>query len=326
MNRVLAFLALGSLSTGCAAGDPSPGGGEEAGSTQSPFLAYYELGPVHVPFPGATTHGDITEQALAFMDDDVAEDLGEYNEDTDTGDTKEDSAYHNDNCQLERSFASVRSRYDEAVAYVGAGDYDGAARVFGTILHTTQDFYAHSDWIEAGQTSVYTAQYRFEFPSIRPGDPLGSPLGSMVFLALGGPNWSVRLPAHTRVPKVTTDSGVVDGLITGTYDNGDGNCCLASTRIPHGDVVHLAFDKDDDIGTYMTKDVPGLPFRDEALEQAHWQTAHEFCRLGRMVSLRRGVAAHDALISEWKVDRDYYVSLCGDPRQTTEAVSAAYMW
>ncbi len=326
MNRLPIALIIASLLTGCAGADPSGAGGEDVGSTDAPFLAYFEAGPIHIYFPGATTHADITEEALWFLDEDVAEELGEYNEATDTGSTKADSSYHNDNCQLVSSFASVRARYDEAVIDVGAGDYDAAKKVLGTILHTAQDFYAHSNWVEAGQGADYTFNHPFEFPSVKAGDPLGSPFGSVVVLAKGAPDWSIKLPAHTRVPKVTTERGVVDGLITGTYDNGDGNSCLSTAAIPHGDVIHLATDKDDDQGTYLTKDVPGLPFRNEALDRAHWQTVSELCRLTRLVMLRRGKPTHDALISAWVTDRDAYRRSCGEPNRNVEALMVASVW
>jgi hypothetical protein len=310
------------LLAGCAGTDPDAG--ENVTGVQEPFLAYFELGPIHVKFPGATTHSDITEDGLDFLDDDVAEEIGEYNEDTDTGDTKSDSRYHVDNCQLVASFASIRERYDETVSYIGQGKYDEAIQVFGTILHTVQDFYAHSNWVDDAQPTGLTFNHPFEFPSVRAGNPLGTPFGSMVVLATGVPNSSVSLPAHKRVPRVTTDWGVVAGLITGTYDNGDGTSCLPSASIPHGDV--LSVDGDDDPGSYLTKDVPGLLNREEALDRAVAQTTEEFCRLGRLVMLRRGKIVHDAMVSEWVDEPDDYRTSCGEMNRQVESLATAYLW
>jgi len=328
MKRWCGYVLAGALlSGGCAGGEASRKDDEAVGEAQSPFLAYYELGGFKIRFPGATTHADITEAGLWFLKADVAEDLGELNELTDTGVTAKDSVYHGDNCRWQETSASVRERYDRVVTHLALNEYDAAMKVFGTILHTTQDLYAHSNWVEAGMKVSLTAQYPFEFPSLRPGDRLGAPFGSLVVLEQGMPDWPVSLPAHSRLPTVQTPSGTAVGLITGTYVNEDGpSACLPAASIPHGELWMLAARKDLDQGIYLTKDAPDLPYRDAAIDRAEAQTTQELCRLGRLLLARRGKDAYERLVSEWVADRADYERVCGNAKREVTALTAAYWW
>jgi hypothetical protein len=274
----------------------------------------------------------ITELGLPFVGSDIVEDLGEYNEDTDTGDTKGDSAYHFDNCRFQETSDSIRRRYDEAVTKVASGQYYDALKPFGSILHTVQDFYAHSNWVDnSEQEGLFAAYNRFEYPSIRPGDPAGSPYGSVAALQQGMPaSFSVTRTSNHRLPSVATPWGTVRGLVTGTYENDDGpSACPTNSSLPHGDIEKLLLLSSTfglDTNTFMTKDPPFVALHEEAVTMAIDATTEEFCRLGRLISLRAGRGAHDAFMSALDVNFSLYQATCGLAVAQATAVANGYLW
>lgn len=46
----------------------------------------------------------------------------------------------------------VKTRFDDAIAKLQNNDLSAARNSFGKAMHTTQDFYSHSNWIEIGNT------------------------------------------------------------------------------------------------------------------------------------------------------------------------------
>src|SRR5690242_4493191 len=115
MKQFYSACLLTCFVAGCASADPSAAGSEDLGSNESPFLAFKEVLGSHIYLPGSTTHGDITKNGLFFLEEDVAEELADRNEETDTGSTEKASPYHNDNCQLQQTSDSVRERYDDVI-------------------------------------------------------------------------------------------------------------------------------------------------------------------------------------------------------------------
>ena len=59
-------------------------------------------------------------------------------------------ATHFDNEALNAGAALVSQRFDATVASMQIDDYHQARASFGALLHTVQDFYSHSNWIELG--------------------------------------------------------------------------------------------------------------------------------------------------------------------------------
>jgi hypothetical protein len=276
---------------------------ERGGSAQQDFRANV-LG---IHYPG-TNHAAITESALPFLDDDLREDLGAFNEETDSGDTQLDSAYHVDNCRVGEAFQSVRARYDQVVSGFRDGLYFGALVEWGTILHTTQDFYSHSNWVDLGQSGLVTDNHSFEFPSAWPGAAFGAGSGVVVLAEPLPSGWSASLPSNSRSPVVVTGGGTKAGLITSTYsDNTDGpSVCPSSASLPHGPF----FTGDLEIDEYLSKDDPNSINHGLAKDAAIRQTTEEFCRVARLVLLRNGHDHYEELLSALVEDRGLYEAMC----------------
>src|SRR5262249_7752499 len=59
-------------------------------------------------------------------------------------------SFHFDNEQLLDGNMKIKHARDAAVAHLKNGNYTGARKRVGLALHTIQDFYAHSNWIDVG--------------------------------------------------------------------------------------------------------------------------------------------------------------------------------
>jgi len=57
-------------------------------------------------------------------------------------------AAHFDNCQIDASFQYMREQYARANAAASSGDVFKALRHLGYVLHSVQDFYAHTNFVE----------------------------------------------------------------------------------------------------------------------------------------------------------------------------------
>ncbi|QNA88539.1 hypothetical protein G4G28_08640 [Massilia sp. Dwa41.01b] len=65
------------------------------------------------------------------------------------------TAHHCDAENINRCNEVVVAAFDSAVRSVQANNLDDARKNFGAALHTLQDFYSHSNWIELGNNSLH---------------------------------------------------------------------------------------------------------------------------------------------------------------------------
>jgi hypothetical protein len=109
-------------------------------------------------------HQALVQKGLEFLKDDIRESLAAAAKAVDKNpQTKEDSKYHFDNCRFKESTELLNQHYDAILAALdgNAGPYREdsppwitASQRFGTLLHAVEDFYAHSTWVESGQTQL----------------------------------------------------------------------------------------------------------------------------------------------------------------------------
>ncbi len=262
-------------------------------------------------------HQDITEDGLAFLFEDVAEAIGEANEYTDDDDnplnSKTNSIYHVDNCRVPEAFANLTVMYRQTLGALDPDNTDlaTAESTFGTILHTSQDFYAHSNWIE-GAGPVLVSENQLEWPVVTE----GTMLGPMMYFSKNGPaGAAVRRETTSRLPYISFDGFATQtkGLITGTYDNGmEGTACMGNgISIPHGPLYPNAWPYPNlESWEFLAKDAPGSKNHDEAVAVATSQTTEEFCRLDRLLRLRYGDPGHALLLREWVEDDGEFERTC----------------
>jgi len=336
--------ALACLSSGCfGSAEASPPPDVEVASVEQEFrTGWFGDG-----------HEEITTTGLDFLKDSVLSKLVEENHGVDGPAVCDDttwidwfapscprsklrSEFHFDNCRMTESFAGLRSRYGRALAALNPQDLDEdeALHRFGQILHTTQDFYAHSNWADA-----HSSQLMDEGGFLPPEAPVGATVGDMVVLAQPLPaGWSVTRATGSRIPSVWDGRSWRNGLISGTYkDNVDASICTPRGSIPHGDFDSegVSFEatsggievaaQNADLDSYLAKDDPDSARHKQAVDLAVDQTTEEFCRLTRLVSLRYGQPARARLIKEWVGDRTGYDSACPHDESLVAAVLMAVL-
>ena len=83
--------------------------------------------------------------------EDAIEAINEANEATDTGVDQTRASAHFDSEQLTAGQNRLNSMRDLTTDRIRSEEYEEARRSAGSILHTLQDFYSHTNWIEMGQ-------------------------------------------------------------------------------------------------------------------------------------------------------------------------------
>lgn len=293
MRRICLFVAM-ALAIAC---EPTDNGAvQELSRADQPFRTALD---------GDHEHDEITRRALSFVSSQFLTIIANSNEGTDTGSTQKQSAFHVDNCRAHESARTIMEHYEQAIAALNpsAPRTQDAARIFGIITHIAQDFYAHSNWTEGAQGGNIALD-ELQWPRSHPGERLGN----MIVL---GPNlpagWILSRASGSRVPTVQTENGRYLGWISGTYaDNVDPSVCPSSVAIEHGRFIAPQWQAYD---SFLAKDAPQSPHHDEAAALAVRQTAEEFCRLDRLVSMRYGARGHD-LLMDWMIDRNRFSDFC----------------
>jgi hypothetical protein len=261
-------------------------------------------------------HNDITESALQYVDGDVADDIGDYNEETDSGTTQLLSRFHVDNCYITEAFQSMRARYDTVIAAMNpdAPNTLQALMMWGSILHTAQDFYSHTNWVEGRQTTLFDfGSFDMPIPEVR------TRLGTMMVATEALPDsFLVELAPGSRVPTISIGGAPPSeiALISGVFShNLEPSICPIGASINHGPM----FDQGS-YGSFLAKDDPDSPHHAEAYVAALAQTKEELCRFSRLVMLQHGEPGHDFLLATLKTTVANQDSQCPDTRGMVAAV------
>ena len=157
-----------------------------------------------------------------------------------------------------------------------------AADEFGQLLHTVQDFYSHSNWVEMGRTDLLDG-------GTAPWSPLApwSFIRSDVVVMQGEtlPEGFTASPGSGFVPIVTVPGrGPMFGLYTGVVDGTTDDDCL--------DSIHFEHDE-------MNKDTADRPGHAAARGLAVRQTTQEWCRLLHMLDDKYGAAGPATAMGLW---------------------------
>ena len=71
----------------------------------------------------------------------------------DVDDNQTQSALHCDGENLDEAQSRLQTFHAETIAALNDNNAGGAREALGSALHTVQDFYAHSNWVEMGNTA-----------------------------------------------------------------------------------------------------------------------------------------------------------------------------
>lgn len=225
-------------------------------------------------------HVDLTTDALPFLNTETVAAISAEHVVVDTIGAL-DSDNHMDNCHFIGGVANINEQLSEAVADADPAALDPllAAGNFGHALHTAEDLYAHSNWVELGQTTLFDDGNGF-WQSVTPYEVRD---GVMVVQGPSpfGPGSVTR---DGLIVHINTGTQVFDGVITGQFGLTPADCP------PEAVVSH----------DELNKDSAARPGFQAAIDLAIRQVRHEFVRLVQLVEAQHGTA--QPLLDAWVKD------------------------
>jgi len=250
-------------------------------------------------------HRDITRDGLgpklndSFLRTAVRRDINHQHRWMDAGLRGAADERHFDDCEFNGSARFIRAEYAAARAALSAEDPWRATEAFGRILHTVQDFYSHSNWVELGfpvrdgeatqsdLVDLSGAQASLAQPWFAPAG--GKEVRSDILLGADDwmlPNgWSIkRNGGGTFIPTVVDPQGRRRGrlLVTGK-GAGDHECTVhAGLQVVYPGIRHANLNKDNPTaGASDVDTVERQRKHANARALATLQTGYEWCRLVR---------------------------------------------
>jgi hypothetical protein len=248
--------------------------------------------------PSEPNHEEITAAALPFLRPEILLALQAANVSTDVEFAFE-SANHFDDCNFSGGSEVIAANEATAVANLDPADpspeRDALAIIaFGRALHAAQDFYAHSNWVELGATTIVDMSLGV-WPTLRGYTQL-EPSGIVV--VEGNPPPGVKLsrradeayPQNALVFVKTKPDKKAPGLISGTVDYEPGNSCPDRAQLTHEE---LNKDHSDEPG----REAQHVQAKALATAQSH----HEWCRLIALAQAAWGEPGSQRLLA-WTSD------------------------
>jgi len=248
-------------------------------------------------------HQEITRDELGFLKPGKLTIINKQHieEDNTLGRAGRDSRHFND-CEFEGASTHIRKQYTRLLRAVSDKKHDVAAERFGELLHTVQDFYAHSNWVESGQTGLLDSSLS-DWPQLTPMQRL--PNGVVLLEKQGKkePGGTIQIAAAMSVA-LKDGRGTHRGIVTGAVWRW-GNCPKA---------IHDKLGHWKDSPKYLRLLVPKRPMglnKDDPSAGARHQAAkalarkathHEWCRLLSLVS-KSGPDALSSVLSGWTSDQ-----------------------
>jgi hypothetical protein len=113
-----------------------------------PAAAFDNHRTIWIGDKGQPIHETITRQALPFLQPIILDQVVSGNVNVDRN-TLVMSSAHFDNCAIVQSIERINSGYDNLLVRKEMAPQD-----FGALLHTAQDFYAHTNWVESGNYKI----------------------------------------------------------------------------------------------------------------------------------------------------------------------------
>jgi hypothetical protein len=284
-SRCCAVLGLLLSLPGCGSADEAAPASEPLAAASAPFSTT----------PGEPNHEEITASALSFLRPDILTALQVANVETDV-EFLLANANHFDDCNFTGGSQVVSSSQAEAVhaldpSLAGPEADLLALRAFARSLHALQDFYAHTNWVELGGSTLVDDSLA-AFPTLRP----YSTIASSGFVVIQGPKPKKAAlerdedAAYPESAVVTVKLGKARralGLISGTVDYEAGNYCPRPVAMTHEE---LNKDKTSNVGREQQHEA--------ARALAILQTEHEWCRLSELTRAAWGDAG-TARLASW---------------------------
>ena len=266
---------------------------------------------------GDPNHEDITSEALTFLKADTLSEIIDEHGYVDVV-SQFDSRYHFDNCEFRGSSNTINSLYNRAINSLNPSSPDiaDARNAFGQLLHTVQDFYSHSNWVELGQTDLVENGLNLWHVF----SPFEVYRGFVVIQGEDAPS-GVTLSRTGKIITANMPDGVFQGLITGAaYTTDD---CPDDVTIGHWDSGGLGgnWPGENERLDGLNKDANGRPGYSEARSLAVQQTTHEWCRLLNLENTRNGGDGVKLIFQQWVNDQEGAIATCPELSDLRQIVS-----
>src|SRR6187402_1738760 len=246
--------------------------------------------------PSEPNHEAITRAALDFLRPEIIEAIVIADVSTDVQFALV-NANHFDDCNFSGGSQVIATNQAEAVRNLDPSLPETAQAAallsFGRSLHTVQDFYAHSNWVELGGKTLLDRSLG-AFPTLSQYATIGSS-GFVVVQGNKPKRSALTRDADAAYPTnavvtVKLDKARAPGLISGTVDYEAGNFCPDPVAMTHDE---------------LNKDKSTLAGRTQqhldAKALATAQSRHEWCRLASLARAAWGEAG-TARLATWVAD------------------------
>ncbi len=237
-------------------------------------------------FFSSANHQAMTNAAFSFLNSSVLSTIvAQHAVQDKSGNNGDIPQYHFDGSYFNEGATTINSRYSTILNNANPSSFNSntVAVEFGKLNHAVEDFYAHSNWVEDGQTMLvdsglgmwntlapYSVVHGVMMVEGEDLHPVVSPYGTATFTR------------SSHVVKVSFTGGATfAGVISGSW---------ALEKIP--DSVEVTHD-------YLNKDNSTKAFFQPAYDLGFKQSQHEFARLGALIKSRYGDAGVDKLLSTW---------------------------
>jgi hypothetical protein len=275
-----------------------------AGATLSPRAAAFK----------ERWHKAITYSALAFLPESVLSSLLTVHDELDNPWhfwTAGVDRWHFNDCNFRDATKHINELY-ASVLGCGTGPVSCINwRAFGQLLHTAQDFYAHTNWVELGETTLVDSG----LDGWKVIEPYSTVAPNVLAVEGDQPGFEVRRDPGSRIVTVELSGGAkVNGLISGaTFLKMH---CPRAIQLGHWDSreEHNGLAKD------YPSDGPGF---EKACGLALRQTLHEWCRLTNIVAKRGGVHLEEFVQQD---QRDRLRFLCDQRTYLDERFTGGCSW
>jgi hypothetical protein len=260
--------------------------------------------PVNAFLP--KVHSDINDKTLTFLKLDILHKINGGDESADKIGEFGHREYHSTGCDFQGTTEIINRLYDQVVSNIY--DKDTMAKTFGLLLHTVQDFYAHSNWVELGRNDLLESNSDSNWTVLKPFQEYKGVIIVQVGDKSKGEHYDIpdgyTLEPDGKVVYVSTSDGTHPGLISATSSKSNANCPNEDMNITH---------------YVMHKDDRPRKGYDKARALAEAQTINEWCRLQNLVELSHGQDAVQLLINSWVDDKHKANSVCLDDSEDKKA-------
>lgn len=278
-------------------------------------------------FLGLGEHGVLSREALSFLKFGTRWNIAIENEQEDLHLWQDQ--HHFSNSFFNESKNKINGKYLDIRSEANPQSFDSSdvEELFGELLHTVQDFYAHSNWVCYTGLRPTLAEAGLSYWDLGGAYNTGDPSAAMFLQGSLPSSLSIPNPVsknatasdYLQVDVVNSASGLnFTGIVS--CGAGDDNQAPEPARIDH----KYFFDESNE-DDHPSDEAAWKAYHSEAYSMAVQQTEHEFGRLCYLVDQWWGESGLTTLLNQWVKGDDASRQLAREVRVET-AIRAGIQW